>query len=288
MSKTSWLVPLVLLAGTTAVAAPPAVVQELFDRGNAAYDARRFAEAIQHYETLIHKHDVSNGVLFYNLGNAYFRNGDLGRAVLNYRRALRLLPRDRNVRQNLAVVLKYHEDADTARSESGDLWQALVSVRRRYTLNELLGAWVSIYLILAAALLLRLWLGQVGGVRVVFPYVLWIAVAGLVVVGLGVAGTFAEQRLRQEAVIVAPAAPIRTGPGNDYPAPFSMSAGTVVRLLEVYNRQESGETYAKIELPNGFEGWTPLEWVGLVDWKAEQRLSARYVPANAPPITAGD
>ena len=40
---------------------------------------------------------VYSGRLFYNLGNAYFKAGELGRTVLNYNRAQKLMPYDKDV-----------------------------------------------------------------------------------------------------------------------------------------------------------------------------------------------
>ncbi len=45
-----------------------------------------------------------NPALFYNLGNAYFRTGDLGRAILNYERALALDPSQPEARANLQLA----------------------------------------------------------------------------------------------------------------------------------------------------------------------------------------
>ena len=57
----------------------------------AAYDAGRFAEAAQIYEAAIAVHG-GRAPLHFNLGNSRYREGDLGRAVLEYRRAWRLAP----------------------------------------------------------------------------------------------------------------------------------------------------------------------------------------------------
>ena len=42
--------------------------------------------------------------LFYDLGNAYFRHGDFGRAILNYDRALRLDPHHPEADANLRIA----------------------------------------------------------------------------------------------------------------------------------------------------------------------------------------
>src|SRR6266540_3346257 len=60
-----------------------------FAKANQDYAQNNFKEAISGYETLVRSGQWSANA-FYNLGNAYFREGDFGRAILNYERALAL------------------------------------------------------------------------------------------------------------------------------------------------------------------------------------------------------
>src|SRR5881296_4594615 len=60
-----------------------------FAKANQEYAQGHFKEAIANYETLIRDGQWSANI-FYDLGNAYFRTGDFGRAILNYERALAL------------------------------------------------------------------------------------------------------------------------------------------------------------------------------------------------------
>ena len=60
-----------------------------FAKANQEYAQGNFKEAIAGYEALVHA-DQWNANLFYDLGNAYFRTRDFGRAILNYERALAL------------------------------------------------------------------------------------------------------------------------------------------------------------------------------------------------------
>ena len=60
-----------------------------------------YQEAILHYEAIVKDGGVRNGKLYYNIGNAYFRLGDTGRAILNYKRAALFMRNDQNLRQNL-------------------------------------------------------------------------------------------------------------------------------------------------------------------------------------------
>src|SRR5437867_4677052 len=60
-----------------------------FTKANQDYAQGHFKEAISGYEALARAGQWSAN-LFYDLGNAYFRVGDFGHAVLNYERALAL------------------------------------------------------------------------------------------------------------------------------------------------------------------------------------------------------
>jgi tetratricopeptide (TPR) repeat protein len=66
-----------------------AFAQAEFAKGNQEYAQGNFKEAINNYEAVVHAGHW-NANLFYDLGNAYFRTHDFGRAILNYERALAL------------------------------------------------------------------------------------------------------------------------------------------------------------------------------------------------------
>jgi len=82
----------------------------LFDQANTLSatdpDAAKtlYEKAILRWERIVDEGGDRNGKLYYNLGNAYFLAGDLGRAILNYRRAERYIPNDPNLHQNLSYV----------------------------------------------------------------------------------------------------------------------------------------------------------------------------------------
>src|SRR5213076_3048571 len=74
-----------------------------FSKANQEYAQGHFKEAIAGYETLVRSGPLSAN-LFYDLGNAYFRTGDFGRAILNYERALALDPHHPEATANLQIA----------------------------------------------------------------------------------------------------------------------------------------------------------------------------------------
>lgn len=75
----------------------------LMEKANQAYIEEDYGRAIALYEQ-IRKTDREAATLYYNLGNAYFREGQLGRAIANYERALRLNRSDEAIQHNLQVA----------------------------------------------------------------------------------------------------------------------------------------------------------------------------------------
>jgi tetratricopeptide (TPR) repeat protein len=74
-----------------------------FAKANQEYAQGHFKEAISHYEALIRDGQWSANI-FYDLGNAYFRIGDFGRAILNYERALALERHHPEATANLQIA----------------------------------------------------------------------------------------------------------------------------------------------------------------------------------------
>ena len=100
-----------LIAGSSAnlfiadpvLAQNPVTPTEAMRVANQHYEAGQYSEAAAIYETILAS-GLHHSSVYYNLGNAYFKQGDLGRAILNYRRAQRLDPRDADVTANLSIA----------------------------------------------------------------------------------------------------------------------------------------------------------------------------------------
>lgn len=77
--------------------------------GDNAYSEERYADAIEVYEQLIETYGGSFD-LYYNLGNAYYRDKEIGKAILNYEKALRYAPTDKDAKFNLNIAQKMMKD----------------------------------------------------------------------------------------------------------------------------------------------------------------------------------
>ena len=107
----AWLLTagsLVLLLAVAATA-PATPTARTFMDGTEAYRNGNWPAAIAAFESLADG-GVNNGKLFYNLGNAYLKNDDLGRALLWYERALKRIPDDPDLRFNYDYALTLTKD----------------------------------------------------------------------------------------------------------------------------------------------------------------------------------
>jgi len=225
----------------------------LFDEANklAATDSEaakdRYGKAILRFERLVREGGVRNGKLYYNLGNAYFLSGDLGRAILNYRRAEQLLPNDPNLHQNLSYVRNQRSDRITEPQKAKVLktvffWHYDLAARTRMAL------FVSFFLTLWACAVARLFVRH--------PLLHWGIALAVVLSALLMGSLTAEavSRARNASgVILADEVIARKGNGETYQPSFNepLHAGTEFELIE------DRPGWYQIALHDGRTSWIP-------------------------------
>jgi hypothetical protein len=218
---------------------------------NGLYESGQFGQAAQVYEHLVGQGYVDSA-LFYNLGNAYYKQGDPGRAIINYRQAQQLAPRDPDIKANLALARAQTVDRVEVADNGGLLTQFGEAMQSRFALDELamaaLGAWV-----LFVFLLLLTGTAKAGGRwRKGLQYSL-VAVTVVLVVSVLALGSFLDLGSGgSEGVIVAPVVEVTSGPGAQYVTAFSLHNGAEVSLIETRG------SWVRLALPGGeLEGWVP-------------------------------
>jgi len=91
---------LMIVCAAAASAQSPEI---MFQQANQLYQQGKVVEAKDLYETILRNGYVS-GDLYYNLGNAYYKAGNIPRAMLSFERAVRLIPDDDDLRHNLQLA----------------------------------------------------------------------------------------------------------------------------------------------------------------------------------------
>ncbi|MGH9460322.1 MAG: tetratricopeptide repeat protein [Vicinamibacteria bacterium] len=229
--------------------------QEVFQRGEELYREGRYQQAVEQYEALLAQ-GIEDGAIYYNLGNAYFKSGRLGPAILNYERALRAMPGDEDTEANLAFANELIVDVvqrppmpsyvawavDLYHALDPDLCAALLS------LSFVLGG------IATSILILGIW-----------PRFRTPAIYTLVAVG---AVTFLSATVltakvyssgeSEAAIALAQSIEVRSGPGEANPQLAEIHEGLKVSVLG------GREGWLQVRLPNGLTGWVQETDVAIV------------------------
>lgn len=218
---------------------------------NRAYQAAQYEEAIQRYESLLQQ-GYQSAALYHNLGNACYRAGQLGRAVLYYERALKLEPGDGQVIQNLQVVRAQLPGQQAAVFVEPGILRAWKSVQGALSANS----W-------AALGLACFWLGMIGLLVWLFHrarrYKKAGFAAGLVLIGLSLLpfllayGRTQQQFRVHYAVLLLPQTELRAGPEAESQALQPLYEGAKVQILD-----RLGQWYF-VRLPDATQGWLPMD-----------------------------
>jgi Bacterial SH3 domain len=235
-----------LLGLSSAVAA----LGDDFKAANQLYDTGKFAEAATAYEKI----EPKTAHVYYNLGNAWFRQNKLGLAILNYAQANRLAPRDPDILANLKFAQQRLgvEDVNTPPRATQRFLHSVIDscTSNEWSTGELVGLWL-----LALAI----------GVRVYFPKlrtgVLIIAVAGFVGFGFSIFALSYQvisDHTAPRAIVVTGETEARFAPVPDSTVHFRLAAGTQVAI-----REDRGQ-WLFVERADGQQGWVESEAVGRI------------------------
>ena len=228
--------------------------EEIFEQGNRAYDGERYAEAAEAYRTVL-RYRIEDPRVDYNLGNAEFRLGNLGRAILHYERARRLDPSDPDVRQNLAYARSLRLDrVPEPERPAAVAW--LARVLDRLGADRL--AWIALGLAWLACAVLAWGFAVPGRWSARHGWSLAAVVTALAIVGGAWFGTEHGGAGNPTAVVVAQLAEVLAGPGAN-----NATLATVHEGLDVEVWAER-EEWLQVRLPNGVSGWVSREAVELV------------------------
>lgn len=213
-----------------------------------------YQKSIMHFERIINEGGVTNGRLFYNLGNAYFRRDDIGRAILNYRRAALYIPNDSNLKQNLEFARSRRIDS-IERRQAEKVFKTLfflhydVPSRVRLTIFSYAFALVWVF----AVVMLFVKRGGLRLLLVVSALVSVVILASLIVESVSLVR-------KPGGVIVVEEVIARKGDAETYEPSFTepLHAGAEFELLT----RRTG--WWHVELENGARCWLPAASAKLV------------------------
>jgi hypothetical protein len=211
---------------------------ELFQAGNAAYQAGDFARAREHYDAALAQ--TQSAPLYFNLGNAAQRLGDYGLAIYAYEKALRLAPGNPDIKANLALARRAADVAAPPASLLSHL--AHFTTVNRWTLITVIFAWAGLIFLLLPRLGARR-----SGWTVTVGLLCWLVTL------VGCMALWGYHQERDRGFIVSSDAIVRTSPAVESDVIVKPAAGTAVTLGRVHGG------HVRVALRDGRNGWIALQ-----------------------------
>ncbi len=227
----------------------------LMEEANQAYIRSEYVYAAELYEEILAL-GLESAELYYNLGNAYFKQNRLADAILHYERARLLRPFDENIQYNLEL----------ARSRTIDRIEPVPVIFyekwwNQFILLQSIDGWaVTALVLLFGALLLGLvyffssqpWLKRLG---------FFFSLALLLLCGIAFLAAnrqYVHHYQRSDAIVFSPRVTVKSAPGEASPDLFVIHEGTRVNMTG-----KLGE-WVEIRLDNGNMGWIKRDHIRAV------------------------
>ena len=217
-----------------------------FKKGNEAYAKAHYKEAIAGYQKLVDGGYQSTAVYF-NLGNAYYKTGDIASSLLYYEKAYKLSPGDEDIRFNIQLANSKTPDKVDEAPEFfvTKWWHGFILA---FSANTLAVLSVLLIIIGSLTLILYRFTNSVIVKKVSFY-------SALVLLFLGLCTIFIAGRQvsyfdsHREAIIFSSSVNVKSAPVTTSKSIFVLHNGTKITFLE-----KNGD-WMKIHLANGNEGW---------------------------------
>ena len=219
--------------------------------GETLFEAGKFKKAIDFYEQEIASQSISADV-YYNLGNSYYRNGELGKAIWGYESALKLDPDHQDALYNLEFVNAQTKDKlDVSRQGighwfAGILFSENINFWAYSSLFSALMFALTTFLYIKRKLLKRGWMGMICA-GCFFVLLFSVTIAG-----------YRHQQLsvKDRAVVISELVEVKLSPMDDAKVTYSLGEGAQLDIIENAAQSDS-EGWMQVEV-NGNPGWIEI------------------------------
>jgi tetratricopeptide (TPR) repeat protein len=221
----------------------------LFMEANKYHKEEKYEKAAMLYENLI-RSGMTNGEIYYNLGNSYFKMGMLGKAILNYRQAELYLPRDEDLKTNIGYARQLTKDRIEEKQflpflKEFCFWYSKLNIK------ELLIVFLLFNGIFWALATIRIfWKREYQNL------ILLINLALVLVLGCSLALKLYNCTHKIGGVVLAREITVRAGNGINNTALFQLHDGAEFKIIE-----QDGDWF-KVELGDSKRGWVQSKYVG--------------------------
>lgn len=231
------------------------ILSTFFAQANEEYTKGNFQEAANLYEQCLTEEPSAE--IYYNLGNALFKQGELSQAILAYERSLRLDPRDKDCKHNLAFA--HAQIIDNVEDNEFFLSSWVKTIRNQLPAGTWFILSIIFWVITLGAILTLLLLTpntkrQTLHTKHLFFHLSWIFLLFTIVTGLYAYSLHRRDTLRSEAIITQGIVNCKASPDRSGTELFTLHEGTKVTIHETL-----GE-WVNIHVGNNV-GWLPASYL---------------------------
>lgn len=244
-----------VLAGNALPSPSQDSLARLFAQGNSEYQKGNYASA-EHYYSRILNSGADGGAIYYNLGNACFKQKRIGDAIYYWEKAQQKLPADQEIKENLDLANLLIVDRIEIPADPLPV-RILASVPGLLTISQ--ESWLILMLFVSANALFSMYL-LVKNPRFSFRALIgcFFTVLLLVAVGCSLGWKIYDRAYRKQGVVIEQKADVRSGPGPENTTVFTIHEGIKVRV------RGSSNDWFQVSLPNGWNGWLPQDSIRIL------------------------
>jgi len=220
--------------------------EEIFQRGVDAYEERNFDLALESF-IFLSEEGIVNAELYYNIGNTFFRQDELGLAILYYKKGLKLQPNNRLLKNNLDHLLALTKDRQVS-EETNPFLNILKAIVYALSLNYLFI--LSLFLFVIIVLIINVLIIYYKNREKTVPlFILSMSIVLFIIVGTISVYRWQDYLDDSEGVLLVSSTTGFSGPAEDYTNLFTIHEGMIFRV------NIEGEEWSQITLPSGITGW---------------------------------
>lgn len=246
----------------SAIGVKARTTDQLLISADSAYSAGEFASSVAVYNEIIKENGVSSEIL-YNLGNAYSRGGDYGKAMVAYQRALRLDPSNKKAAANIKYIDGKVLEANKSElrgkkysldSESESFFTSIKNFIVRSHSSNTWAVWAAVcFIAFIAAAALYIFSRNVALRKIGF-------FGGFAFIGISlitlIFAFMAASYQSPEGVIISPKVKLRTEASlTSQEAPINLTRGTLMKIIDIFPAGVDNPEWYKVRLNSDFVGW---------------------------------
>ncbi|MBN2890470.1 MAG: tetratricopeptide repeat protein [Bacteroidales bacterium] len=245
---------IIILIATTSIFAQKENLLSTFEQANIEYADENFEQAINKYESVVEK-KYESAELYYNLGNAFFKQNNIPKAIVNYERAYRLSPNDEDIKHNLEHANLFVQDEFTKVPDFilDRIYHGVVHV-----LGSNTWALISIntFILGLTVFLIFLFSKIVSRRKLAFFFSILLMMFSIITFSFSAESK--KQITEPNAAIIMEISTIKSSPENDGTDLYILNPGVKVGIKSINN------DWYEVKLPNGKIGWIQKNVVEII------------------------